>query len=108
MRPVDVRVHRRETIAKTLGYKALCREVIALVKFHLAYDVKNAGIALKTCGMQRNVIQQVFDTGKPCLLVLECYATQEAMYLVAHGKKVFGKIAAVLSGDAGDECSFCH
>ena len=43
MGPIDIGVHRRETIIKTFREKILRGQVIALVKFYPTDDVKYAG-----------------------------------------------------------------
>src|SRR5689334_20564972 len=53
MRAVDVHVHRRKAVGKTLRHEALRREVITLVKVVLAQYVKDAGVTFETRRMQR-------------------------------------------------------
>ncbi len=51
MRAVDVRVHRRKTVSETLGDKRLRCQVVTLIEFMPADDVKDARVILQTRGM---------------------------------------------------------
>src|ERR671939_1236875 len=46
VRAIDVHVHRREAVGKTLRDETLRREVVTLVELVLAEHVKNAGVTL--------------------------------------------------------------
>ncbi len=104
MRAVDVRVHRREAIGKTLGDKTLGGEVVALVKIVATDDMKNAGITFQTCGMQSDLVQEMRDPVSASLGGFQRDAANEAVNLVTPRQKLFRQIAAVLSGDSSDEC----
>src|SRR5216683_4445928 len=106
MRAVDVHVHRREAVLKTLGHETLGSEVIAFVKLVLAEDMKNAGIAFNTRRMKLKTIKQMRDAAKSSLRVFDPDAAHQAMNLVAETQQMFGQIASVLTRDAGDERLF--
>lgn len=53
--PVNVRIHGRKPIIKTLRDKALRRQIIVFIKRNPTYTVKNARISFKRCGMQNQL-----------------------------------------------------
>src|SRR5947208_839209 len=58
--------------------------------------------------MELHFVENVLYPTKSSLWVLECNTPYKSVYLVAMIKEELGKIAAVLSGDSGDQCSFSH
>src|SRR6266404_2898030 len=74
MRAVDVHVHRREAVLKTLGHETLRSQVIAFIKLVLAEDVKDARIAFNTRRMKLKTIKQVRDAPKSSLRVFHSHA----------------------------------
>src|SRR6266705_282841 len=108
MRAVDVDVHRREAVLKTLGHETLRSEVIAFIKLVLAEDVKDARIAFNARRMKLKTIKQVRDAAKSSLRVFDPDAPHQTMNLVAETQKMFSQIASVLARDAGDECFFAR
>lgn len=75
MRAVDVRVHGREAIGKTLRHEALRRQVVTFVKLMPTDDVKNAGVALEACGMQCYLVQQMLNPAQSAMWFFQCNAT---------------------------------
>src|SRR5262249_40111876 len=71
MSAVDVRVHGREAVEKTLGDKALSREMVTLVKRVLAEHVEDAWITLEARGMKNDSIHDARDAVKAPLRILE-------------------------------------
>src|ERR1051325_11931875 len=76
VRAVDVRVHGREAVGKTLGHKALRRQVITLVKIVFAEDMENAGVTLEIRRMQGDTVQQVTDATESRFGSLEGHPAQ--------------------------------
>ncbi len=99
---VDVDVHRREAVLKTLGHETLRSEVIAFIKRVLAEDVKDARIAFNTRWMKLKTAEQVRDATKSSLWVFDPDAAHQTMNLVTEAQKMFGQIASVLARDARD------
>src|SRR5215468_4208165 len=102
MRAVDVDVHRREAILKTLRDEALGCQVITLGELMAADDAEYTGVVLETSGMKMNLIQQVQDASKTPLGVFERDPPHDAVDLVAQRQQVVRQIAAILPGDAGN------
>jgi hypothetical protein len=106
VRPVDVRVQRREAVGERLGDERLCGEVITLVELVLAEDAEERGVGLKTPGVDGDAPQQVRDAGETTRRVFERDAADDAMHLVAFVEQVLGQVRAVLPRDARDERGF--
>ena len=102
MRAVDVCVHRREAIGKTLSDKRLGRQVVALVKLVATDDVKNAWVTFQTARVKRQPIQQMTDARESALRILEGHAAHHAVDFISERKQMLRQIAAILTGDAGD------
>src|SRR5205809_1509768 len=105
MRAVDIDVHRGETISKTLSDKALRRQVITFIKLVTADDVRNARIAFQTRRMQRDPIENVFNTTEAPHGILHSHTADKSVHLVAKRQKVFRQIASILAGDSRDKRS---
>src|SRR5262245_15930089 len=71
MRAVDVRIHRREAVAKTFRHETLRRQVITLSKLVLADDVKDRRVTLETRRVQHNLVEQMPDARETSLRILE-------------------------------------
>jgi hypothetical protein len=82
--------------------------MVTLVKIMATDDVKNAGIALQTCRVERDLIKQVGDSLSPALGRLESDATHQTVHFVAPLEKLLSQITAVLPCDTGDENLFSH
>lgn len=106
MRAVDVCIHRREAIGKTLGDKRLRRQVVTLVKLVAAKDLKDAGITFQAAGMKRQPIQQMTNASKSALRIFEGHTTHDSMDFIPERKQMLRQIATILTGDAGDQCLF--
>jgi hypothetical protein len=52
MRPVNIRLDRRQFVVKRIAYKTLRREMIALVRPNLFHDGVNTGIAFQGAGVK--------------------------------------------------------
>src|SRR5262245_27449278 len=103
---IDVCVHRREAIGKTFRDKTLRREVIAFVKLVLRDYVKDAGIALEARRVERQSIKQVRDSREMAPRIFQSHATNQAMNFIAQGQEQFRQIAAILTADTRDQCTF--
>lgn len=106
MRAVDVCIHRREAIGKTLRDKRLGRQVVTLVKLVAAKDLKDAGITFQAAGMKRQPIQQMTNASKSALRIFERHASDDSMDFISERKQMLRQIATILTGDAGDQCLF--
>ena len=81
---------------------ALGGEIVNLVRLHLPNDADETARIAQIAVMERDAIEQMVDArciGKGC-------AADNAMYGIALLKQELGKVAAVLSGDAGDKRGF--
>src|ERR1051326_672444 len=96
MRAVDVCVHGRKAISKTLGHEALRREVITLLKIVLAEDVKDTRVTLEIRRMQGHAIQQVTDATESRFRRLEGHPPHQPMDLIAQVQQIFGQITPIL------------
>ena len=105
---VNVRVHRRETIGKTLRHETLSCEVVALVEVVTTDDMENARIAFQACGVQDDLVQKVSNPFRSPLRCFQRNAPHQPVDLVASLEQLFRQITAVLTRDAGDESFFCH
>ena len=56
--------------------------------------------------MEPDAVERVADAAEAAVGVFERDAAHEAVHLVAVFEEVLGQVAAVLPGDACDECSF--
>ena len=85
-------------------YVTLGREIIDLIGTHAADDVhKTHAVAhISKVQMEIGVTLQMGDA----LAVVDAAAADNAVHVVAFFKKQLGKIAAVLPGNAGDQCFF--
>src|SRR5215203_6180187 len=83
MRAVDIHVHGGEAVGKTLSHEALCGKVITLVKIVFAEYVKDAGVTLETCWVQRYAVEQMLNAAESCFRYFECDATHQAVHFVA-------------------------
>src|SRR5262249_25035384 len=86
--PVDVCVHRREAVEKTLRDKALSREVVTLVKRVLAEHVKDARIALQTRRMKNHSVYNLCDTIKAPIRILERDSSNHPVYFITQTQQV--------------------
>lgn len=102
MRAIDVCIHRREAIGKTLRDKRLGRQVVTLVKLVATDDVKDAWVTFQTACVQRQPIQQVTDARESALGILEGHTTHHAMDFISERKQMLRQIATILTGDTGD------
>ena len=82
--------------------------MVTLIEIMPTDDVENTGIALQTCRVERDFIQQVGDSLSPALGRLESDATHQTVHFVAPLEKLLSQITAVLSRDTGDENLFSH
>src|SRR5262245_22911646 len=99
MRAVDIDVHRREAVLKTLGDEALGCEVIALSELVTANDVEYAWVALKASGVKMYSVEEMGNASKATLRIFERYPPHKAVDLIAQRQQVLGQVAAVLAGD---------
>src|SRR5215510_8400046 len=99
MRAVDICVHGRKAVRKTLRHETLRRQVITLLKIMLAEDVEDARVTLEIRRMQGHVVQQVTDATESRLRRFEGHATDESMNLITQVEQIFGQITAVLTGN---------
>ena len=74
MGAINICIHRRESVGKTFGDKALRSQVITLVEFVTADDMKDTGITFQGGRMQRESIQQMRDAVKSALRILQRHA----------------------------------
>src|ERR1051326_7931926 len=102
MRSVDVNVHRRKTVLKTLIDEALRGEVITFIKFVTADDTENARIALQTSRVELDTIQQVCDACESALWIFQRNASHNAMDLITQREQIIRQVTSVLAGDTGD------
>jgi len=102
MRPVDVRVHGRKAVRKTLGHETLRRQVIALLKVVLAEDVEDTRVTLEIRWMQGHAVQQVTDATKPRFRRFERHAAHQPMDLIAQVQQVFRQITPILARNSRD------
>ena len=58
--------------------------------------------------MKRNAIEQMTDALRTLFGNLEGYSSYQSVDFVSERQQVFSQIAAVLSGDPGDEGFFTH
>ena len=86
MRAIDVRIHRREAIGKTLGDKRLRRQVVTLVKLVAAKDLKDTGITFQAARMKRQPIQQMTNASKSALRIFEGHTTDDSMDFISERK----------------------
>src|SRR5688572_8067958 len=104
MRAVDVCVHRREAIGKTLRDKRLSGQMVTLVKLVAAKDLKNAGITFQAAGMKRQPIQQMANASESALRIFQGHPPHHSMHFISERKQMFRKVTTILAGKAGDEC----
>src|SRR2546423_10760018 len=104
MRTVDVCVQCRKTVRKTLGDEALSGEMVTLVELVPAENVKDGGIALKRRRVQRQLVEQMRNSGEAPGRIFEGDPAHQTMHFVAQAKQIFGEVASVLAGNAGDQC----
>ena len=83
MRPIDVRIERRETVRETLRHETLRRQVIALIELVTAEHMKDARVTLQTCSMQNQSILQMQYPPKSLLRRLERHSPHQTMNLIA-------------------------
>src|SRR5882672_9592375 len=103
MRAVNVGVHRRKPVRETFGDEALRSEVVTLVEPVLAKNIEDGGIAFETCGMEGQSFEQVLDPGEAPRWIFKGDSPYQTVHLIAQGEQVFGEVAAVLSGDPGNQ-----
>src|SRR5690349_4708896 len=108
MRPVDVGVHRRESVSETLGNKRLRRKVIAFVKLVSADDAENTGVTFQSRGMQRDAVEQMLNPIEATLRIFQGHTSNKSVNLVFEIEEHLSKITAVLSGQSGNERSLGH
>ena len=108
VRPVDVGVHRREAVGEALSDKALSGQVVALVEIVLAEDLENAGVALQSPRMQRELRDQMRDARQPMAGVLQSDSPHQPVNLVPPLQQQLGEVASVLTGNPGDKRLFGH
>ena len=95
-------------IAGILGYiktdlhMGLGGQIVDFIRLHLADDTDQAGGIGEIAIMETKLSHQVIDAGR---IGNRCPAGN-AMDLVAFFQKEFGKIRAILAGNAGDQCFF--
>src|SRR5438045_3877215 len=102
MRSVDVNVHRREPVLKTLIDEALRGEVITFIKFVTANDTENARIAFQTSRVELDPIQQMCDARESALWIFQSHAPDDSMDLITQREQILRQITSVLGGDTGD------
>jgi hypothetical protein len=108
MRAVDVHVHRREAVGKTLRDETLSGEVITLVEIIFTENVEDTGVTFETRRMQRHSIDQVSDTAEPLFGCFEGDPAHEAVDFVAEAQEVVSEITAVLARDSSNQRSLRH
>src|SRR5207253_10973178 len=77
-------------------------EVVDLPRLDLLHHINDRKLVQEIGLVQRDPVREVLDP----LEALGARSTNNAMYFVAFVEQEFGEIAAVLAGDASDECFF--
>ena len=80
----------------------LGRQIVNFVRLHQRDDADQAGRIGQIAVVKLDFVQNVVDAGG----VGEGCPAGNAMDLIALFQQKFGKIGAVLTGDAGDQCFF--
>src|SRR6185369_6329073 len=88
MRAVNVHIHRREAVGKTLRHEALSREVITLVKVVLAQNLKDARVAFETGRVQGHAVENVGDAAEPRFRRFERDPAYQAVDFIAEPEQV--------------------
>src|SRR6185369_13880629 len=106
MRAVNVRVHRRESVAETLGHKRLRGQVVTLVKLMLGHYMKDTRITFHAGRVQGDLVHQVFNASEPVLRILHRHPANQPMDLIAQREQMLSQVTSVLSRESGDKGSF--
>ena len=106
MRALDVRQKRGEGVLKRIGDETLRRQVIKLVRVDLSDAGVNAGKALQTGGVKLDLVEDRRKPRKAMGRILQRRSPHQAVDLVALLQQQFGKVGAVLAGNAGDARAF--
>src|SRR5829696_7637081 len=105
---VDVHVHRREAVGKTLSHEALRREVIALIEIVFAEYVENAGVTLQAGWVHGYAIEYMGDATEPGFRRLKSHTAHQAVHFVTQTQEIVSEVATVLTGDSGNERFLRH
>jgi hypothetical protein len=90
---------------------ALRAKVVDLVRTHLGEDARQVGTVGEVAIVQHEALVldvRVFVDVVDALGVEQGRAALDAVDLVAFRQQELGQVAAVLAGDACDECAFGH
>src|ERR1022692_2810888 len=105
---VDVCVERRKLVVERIAYEALRREVIAFVRHHLSNQLIDTGEAFERRGMQGDTVPHGAQPVQPVLRILQGYAPDGAVDLVAFREQKLREIRSILPGDSGDQRPSAH
>src|SRR5689334_3320324 len=79
---VNICIHRREAVMKTLGDETLRSEVIALVKIILTDNMKDGRVTLQARWVKSYLLEQMFDPAKPSLRIFQRDTPDKTMHFV--------------------------
>jgi hypothetical protein len=90
VRSVDVDVQRGEFVIERIAYKALRRQVVTLVRFHLIYDTMDTRIAFQGSGVKIDPVTNSNQPRKPVLRVLKRHSPDYPVDFIPFGQEQFG------------------
>jgi hypothetical protein len=105
---VDVGVQRGEFVVERVADETLRRQVIAFVRRHLGHQLVDAGEAFERCGMQHDPVAHRAQPDQPVLRILQGYAPDGAMHLIAFRKQKLREIRSILPGNSGNQRASTH
>ena len=82
VRPVDVRIERREFVLERIRDEALRRQVVALVWLDRLKDPVDARKAFQRGGVELQPILEMQNAPEPMLWIFDRHAPNKAMHLI--------------------------
>src|SRR5258705_2595017 len=81
--PVDICIHRRESVRKTFGNKRLSGQMVTFVKLVAAHNRKQRRITFGTRSVQLNAVQQMTNAREAPIRVFQRDAADETVHVVS-------------------------
>ena len=103
---VDIGVVRGKVVVEGAPDETLRRQVIALVGQDALEDVVNAGVILKGCGVEIDVVQDGVNPCQPVLGVLQRNATDNSVDGTSLGQQQLRLIGSILSRNSCYKSTF--
>lgn len=106
VRAVEIGIDGGEFVFKGIGYEALGREVVTLIRFHTGNDIKEGGVTFHGGAVDGYPVEETVYAPHTGLGVLQGYASDDTVYFISSPQEPFCQITPVLACNACDKRFF--